>query len=289
MKNITKHLFPETISETIRLLNEAPNHSCIIAGGTDILLDLRQSPHSQINTLIDVNNIPALQKIYQEKETLFVGAAVPLNKVFSSPLVQTHAEALSDACRLIGGPQVRNVATLGGNVGHALPAADGTISLMALDALAVVAGQDGVHNREMKTLFSGPGMTALKHNEFIIGFYLSLKQPNQASAFRRVMRPQGVALPIINMAVWLEREQSSLKSIRIAIGPSGPVPGRAYQVETFFVGKIYKDELIEEASSLLAETIHFRTSRLRATSEYRNHLCQYLLRETLEDAWQRTF
>ncbi len=110
-----------------------------------------------------------------------------------------NAQALIEACGLIGGPQVRNVATLGGNVAHALPAADGTIALMALNAQVEVANQKGNRRVPIAEMFLGPGKSALIQNELLVGFYLPLQNQNQASAFQRVMRPQGVALPIIQL------------------------------------------------------------------------------------------
>ena len=133
-----------------------------------------------------------------------------------------------EACGLIGGPQVRNTATLGGNVAHALPAADGTIALVALDARVEIASRDGRRLVPILNLFAGVGQsTLLADQEILVGFHLPLRKTGQASAFSRVMRPQGVALPVLNLAVWLERAGDQIHSIRIAIGPSGPVPQRA--------------------------------------------------------------
>jgi carbon-monoxide dehydrogenase medium subunit len=219
---------------------------------------------------------------------LFIGAALPLNQVVASPLVQEHAQALYDAAGLIGGPQVRNTATLGGNVAHALPAADGAIALLALDARAEVASLQGAGRLPLSDLFHGPGKSALDpRRELLVGFHLPLRQPGQASAFRRVMRPQGVAIAILNMAIWLKREADRIADIRISIGPAGPVPLRAHGAEAQLRGHSPDKPVIDRAIAALRTETHFRTSPHRSTAEYRRHIAAILLKEVLEIAWQR--
>ena len=191
----------QTIPDAIQALAAAPGPSRVISGGTDLLLDLQQGRHPPVHTLVDVSAIPEMNLIEIRQEHLFVGAAVPLNRLVRSSLLGEHAPALVEACALIGGPQVRNTATLGGNVGHALPAADGTIALLSLGALAEIADANGCRQMPLENLFKGPGRSALiPEKELIAGFYLPVRAPGtssagQGSAFRRVMRPQGDAPP----------------------------------------------------------------------------------------------
>jgi carbon-monoxide dehydrogenase medium subunit len=203
-----------------------------------------------------------------------------------------HAQAVAEACGLIGGPQVRNSATLGGNVAHALPAADGMIGLVALGAQAEIAAVDecGVTRRRapMASLFAGPGKSTLvPGQEILVGFYLPLRSTGQASAFARVMRPQGVALPILNLAIWLAREGTRITGIRIALGPAGPTPQRAQAVENCLNGTEYSAVRISQAKALLEESTRFRTSLRRSTAEYRHHLVGTLFETVLQTAWKR--
>jgi xanthine dehydrogenase FAD-binding subunit len=278
----------ESIHAALQALAGAGKSSRLVAGGTDLLLDLQQGRHTPVDTLVDVTSIPELNRIEVRGEWLYVGAAVPLNRIVASPLVQTHAEALIEACGLIGGPQVRNTATLGGNVSHALPAADGTIALLALDAQAEVASLEGNRCVPSESLFLGPGKSSLDpHNELLAGFYLPLTRPQQASAFRRVMRPQGVALPILNMAIWIHRTGDAIEDIRVAIGPAGPRPLRARQMESSLRGSTFSETGVESALAALLSEAKFRTSPQRASANYRRHLAEVLLRETLQAAWER--
>jgi CO/xanthine dehydrogenase FAD-binding subunit len=218
----------------------------------------------------------------------FVGAAVSVNRIVHDSLADVHAQALTEACNLIAGPQVRNVATLGGNVAHALPAADGTIALLALNAQAEVAGSTGIRRIPFKDLFLGPGKSALKHGEeLLVGFYLPLSTPHQASCFKRIMRPQGVALPIINLAIWLERTNDAISQIRIAVGPGGPTPWSGIEAEKKLTGKPLNEETFSAAVEVLLAQVGFRSSARRASSDYRRHIVVGLFRDVLETAWAR--
>ena len=114
---------PSSITEAIEDLVTAPSPAVPIAGGTDLILDMRQGRHKPAQTLIDLTKVPEMNLIETRGEFLYIGACVSINQILSNPIVQKNAQALVEACDLIAGPQVRNTATLGGNVAHALPAA----------------------------------------------------------------------------------------------------------------------------------------------------------------------
>ena len=289
------YIRPKNLSEAMDAFATAPRPLLPIAGGTDLLLDLEQGRHAPVQTLMDVTSIAELTLLEQRGDELFIGASVPVNRVATTPEVAQHAQALTEACNLIAGPQVRNVATLGGNVAHALPAADGTIALLALNAQAEVAGLSGTRKIPFKDLFLGPGKSSLKHGEeLIVGFYIKTPEffknsevSRGASCFKRIMRPQGVALPILNCAVWLERESDIVKDIRIAVGPGGGTPFRATQAEDTLRGKSLNAESFESATEALLAQAQFRTSARRASADYRQHIVVSLFSDTLETAWSR--
>ncbi len=282
------YIQPKTLSEAMDAFANAPRPLAPIAGGTDLLLDLEQGRHSPVQTLMDVTSIAELNRLEIIGDQLFIGASVPVNRIVLDPLAGAHAQALTEACNLIAGPQVRNVATLGGNVAHALPAADGTIALLALDAQAEIASTIGTRRVPFKDLFIGPGKSALKHGEeLLVGFYLQLSKNNQASCFKRIMRPQGVALPILNCAVWLEREKDIVKDIHVAVGPGGGTPFRATKAEIIFRGQPLTEATFESTLEALLAQAQFRTSARRASADYRKHIVGGLFKDTLETAWLR--
>jgi len=283
-----EYLRPTSLSQAIQAFAEAPSPILPIAGGTDLLLDLEQGRHSPVHTLLDVTAIEEMAVMEVRGDELFVGAAVPVNRIVLAPLVVTHAQALTEACNLIAGPQVRNVATLGGNVAHALPAADGTIALLALNAQAEIAGLTGMRRVPFHELFLGPGKSALKQGEeLLVGFYLPFSKHGQASCFKRIMRPQGVALPIINLAIWLERTGDVISQIRIAVGPGGPTPWSGTEAEKALTGKPMSEETLHAAVEALLDQVGFRSSARRASSDYRRHIVVGLFQDVIETAWQR--
>ncbi len=283
-----QYLSPRSIPEAIQALISARGTAIPIAGGTDLLLDLQQGRHAPVHTLIDLTTIPELTQLEERNGQLFIGAAVPLNTIARHPLVNRHAQALVEASDLVGGPQVRNVATLGGNVAHALPAADGTIALLALDVEGEIADGSGLRRIRFPDLFVGPGKSALRHGEeLLVGFYLPLMKPHQASSFKRIMRPQGVALPIINLAIRLTRETGIVAEIRIAVGPGAAIPWRAQTAEQALTGKPLSQETIAAGLDALLAHVGFRSSPRRASSEYRKYLVGTLFKDTLETAWNR--
>ncbi len=282
------YIRPKTLAEAMDAFAQAPRPLLPIAGGTDLLLDLEQGRHAPVQTVVDVTSIEELTRLEITGDELFIGASVPVNRIAASPEVAHHAQALTEACNLIAGPQVRNVATLGGNVAHALPAADGTIALLALNVEAEVANAMGTRRLPFKDLFLGPGKSALKQGEeLLVGFYVPLTNYRQASCFKRIMRPQGVALPILNCAVWLEREGDDIKDIRIAVGPGGGTPFRATQAEDALRGHTLDDSTFEAALEALLAQAQFRTSARRASADYRQHIVAGLFKDVLETAWSR--
>ena len=290
------YIRPKTLSEAMDAYATAPRPLIPIAGGTDLLLDLEQGRHSPVQTLIDVTSVAEMNALEVRGDELYIGAAVPVNRVATTPEVIRHAQALTEACNLIAGPQVRNVATLGGNVAHALPAADGTIALLALNAQADVSALSGAERSRsastrripFKELFLGPGKSSLKHGEeLLVGFHLPLATHHKSSCFKRIMRPQGVALPIINVAVWLERTDDVISQIRIAVGPGGPTPWSGKEAEKILLGKPLNDETFDAAVEALLAQVGFRSSARRASSDYRRHIVVGLFKDVLETAWSR--
>jgi carbon-monoxide dehydrogenase medium subunit len=283
-------LRPRTVTEALLALRDGPATAVPIAGGTDLLLDLDQGRHAPATTLVDLTSVAEMGQLEIRDRTLFIGAAVSLSAIARHPLTALHAAALVEACDLIGGPQVRNVATLGGNVAHALPAADGTIALLALDAEVEIASLEGSRREPLGRIFAGPGKSTLRAGqELLVGFHLPLIAAQEASAFRRIMRPQGVALPILNVAVWIRRAAERVDDVRIAIGPSGPMPRRASAAEAALSGKPFSAEACDAAVAALLAHVAFRSSPRRASAEYRRDLIGGLMGRTLEWAWRRTF
>jgi len=276
----------KSVADALDVLSSSHGKARLIAGGTDLLLDIQQGQQPPIETLIDITKIPEMGLIKIQQGKIFIGAAASHKEITNSKLVQDNCRSLKIACGLIGGPQVRNVGTIGGNVAHALPAADGTIALIALEAKAEITKQSGKRLVPLADLFLGPGKSSLDlHQEIITGFYIDKKQANQESTFNRIMRPQGVAIAILNLGLWLSRTGETIDDVRIAIGPSGPIPRRMHDAEGILKNKQLNPKTILDAQNAILNEANFRTSKYRSTRRYREKMVGVLLEEALIDVF----
>jgi CO/xanthine dehydrogenase FAD-binding subunit len=284
-----QYLKPSTVEDALGALSVEPNRSAVIAGGTDLLLDLQHERNSPINTLVDITQIPEMTATWKQDDFLHIGAAVPLHRIVLNSSIQNHAQGLIEACGLIGGPQVRNVATLGGNVGHALPAGDATIALISVRAEAQLASVDRRRWLPVEMLFEGPGRLSFNRSqEIIVAFRFPLRGDGEGSAFKRIMRPQGVAIAILNMGIWLRRGSGGkVVDLQIAVGPAGPRPLRTLKTEAVLRGQCFDSANNKSAIQQLLQEVKLRTSPHRSTKAYREHILPTLFNRTITEAWER--
>ncbi len=280
---------PKTISEAEELLKKYEGEARVLGGGTDLLLDIKQGNHPPVKALIDITKVEGLNTITVEDGYAVIGAGVTHTQVTKSQVLAAQATCLVEGCGVVGGPQVRNVGTLGGNVAHALPAGDGTTSLVALDAEVEVL-QDGEQKRvNILEMYKGPGESLLDSTkDILLKFIVPLSQTGEASAFQRVMRPQGVALPILGCASWLKlNPEQEIESARICIGPLSPTPMRVTIAEDLLKGKRIDGDMLARTIELARKELKPRTSKYRATAGYRLEMIEVLLRGTLQIAYHR--
>ena len=283
---------PTSVEEALSLLARYDGAAQIIGGGTDLLIDLQHGGDAPRTALVDVTCIPEMTASSESGGLYTLGAAVTHTAITKTLLLEKRATCLVESCGVVGGPQVRNVGTIGGNVAHALPAGDGTTSLMALAAEAEVAWHDG--RREwlpLPALYTGPGQSALdSHRDVLVRFRFRLAEPGEATAFRRIMRPQGVALPVLGCAVWvrLAEDGAQFADTRICIGPVARTPVLAAEVQAALAGQPVDDPtVLDRAVAVALETLKPRTSKYRATAEYRHMMIETLLRAALPRAVNR--
>jgi carbon-monoxide dehydrogenase medium subunit len=285
---------PSSVEEALALLAQYGGGARVIAGGTDLLLELMHGQRPPVEALVDVTRIPEMAGISRDGDTATVGGAVTHNQIVQSALMADRATCLVESCGVVGGPQVRNVGTLGGNVAHALPAGDGTTSLVALNA-DVEYIRDGV--RQLSPIletFTGPGKSVINPTrDLLIRFRFKLAGPGEGTAFKRIMRPQGVALPVLGCAIWVRVTPDALiDAARVTVAPVAPTPVLLAETSALLVGRSVADQagidaLVEEAAEAVVGEISPRTSKYRATAAYRIDMADVLIRRTLPLAIQR--
>lgn len=291
MKLWSHYHVARSIDEALNLLAEYDGRAQVIAGGTDLLLDIQQGNHPPAEALVDITRIPELTTIEIDGDKAIIGAGVTHTAIVAHPAIRSRATCLAESCGVVGGPQVRNVATIGGNVAHAMPAADGTLSLVALKASAEVASSASSTGRnwhDVGDLFLGPGKSTINPSrQLLTRFRFPMAKSGEASAFKRIMRPQGVALPILGCAVWVKIADNHFADVAICVAPVGPKPTRAATVEAFLRGQLADDLTIEEAARRARRDLTPRTSKYRATMEYRVEMIELLVRQSLTLAVER--
>jgi carbon-monoxide dehydrogenase medium subunit len=275
-----------TVEETLATLTSLRGVGRIIAGGTDLVIQLQRGDR-EVGYLVDITRIPGLTDIRRQNSHIIVGAAATFAQLERSPLIHDSAPVLREASSWVGSPQIRNVGTLAGNVVNAQPAADGSIALLALDAEAEIANLTGRQWVPVASLFVSPGVSRVDATiEMVTAFRFLPRAPREGSAFERLARRKALALPLINVAtrVLLDSSGDHVRDVRIAIGPVAPVPFRAQEAETLLRGHAITAELISEAAEAAAHESKPRSSLLRASKEYRRELIRTLTQRALSRA-----
>jgi len=279
---------PDTVADALDILQRYDGQARVIGGGTDLLVETRRGLRRPIEAIVDATRIGGLGAITEEDEYIVIGCGVSHTTIVNDPRIIRYGTCLSESCGVIGGPQVRNTGTLAGNVAHALPAGDGTIGLLALGGEVEITSSNGVCWIPAKDTFAGPGRSHIdRHREILTRIRFRRTTDNEGSAHCRVMRPQGLCLPIISMATRLELHGDMITSAGISMGPVGPVPWFAEPAAAVLVGQPASAQQFGKAVEAALENITLRTSKYRATEEYRETMIRTHLPIILETAVRR--
>jgi carbon-monoxide dehydrogenase medium subunit len=284
-----EYLYPESVEQAIQLLQSGDGANRIIAGGTDILPDIRRGKIAP-DCLVDITRIPELAQIQVQEGMIQVGAAVTFSAIQRSPLLQSQVPALVEAANSVGAQAIQNAATWVGNIVQAMPAADGAIVAIALDAEALIINKDGAHWHPVSSLFRGPGVSSLDpRRELVTHIRFPLPTGRWGTAWERIGRRPSLVLPILNCAVkiCLAPDADCIESATIALGPVAPQPFRAHQAEEHLRGHAISRELIEHAAQLVQEGSNPRDSVARASRAYRLAVIPTMVEKALEHAIQR--
>jgi carbon-monoxide dehydrogenase medium subunit len=280
---------PKSVAEAVDILKRYDGQARVVGGGTDLLVEIRRGLHRPVDALVDVSRIPGMNTIDMESGSIVIGCGVTHSQIIRDANIVEYGTCLSESCSVIGGPQVRNVGTLAGNVAHALPAGDGTIGLLALGGEIEIATADGTRWIPMQESFRAPGKSFInRHREVLTRLRFKPTGPREGSAHHRVMRPQGLCLPIISMAVRLQLEDDdTISDARISMGPVGPVPFLAEAAMEVLVGGAASDEQFDKTVEAALASVTLRSSKYRASQDYREQMVRTYLPAILSRAAER--
>ena len=278
------YLFPASVEEALDMLQAHGGEARIIAGGTDLALQCQRG-QNPAKVMVDITRIPGLDRIEEQDGLIYIGAQVTHGQIAASPLIRSKAGVLAEACGSVGGPQIRNVGTLLGNVVNALPAADGAMALFALDAEVEMAERSGRRWAPIASLYAGVGRCTVDSCvAMITQLRFSPLGKDEAGAFERLAKRRALILPILNTAAVVGLGNGTVQQARIAIGPVAPTPFVAAEAGQALVGRAPDDGALGEAAKLAAQAAQPRYSLLRGSAEYRKAMVEVLVRRALTRA-----
>ncbi len=297
---------PVTVQEAIALMEASQGSGVYISGGTDVMVLIRQKKLAP-GCLISLRNIGELDYLETE-QGLRIGSAVTHNRIAKDEFIAKRYSALTDATTNIGSRQIRNVATMAGNICNAAPSADSACPLLVLDALVAITGREGDREIPIEDLFVGPNRVALKEGEIVRGFHMPYFSGNTGSAYIKHTRRQAMDLPILGIATRLtitiggsdvrckdalctvdsisnilkrlEEEQLVCEDVRIAMGVVAPRPIRAEKAEAALRGRTVSEALFQEIAEIAASESRPRDS-IRGEAWYRREMVKVLTKRAL--------
>ncbi len=275
-----KYILAESVEEVVDAL-DGDNSTRIIAGGTDLILEIERGVREGIHTVIDITRIPGLDEIYEDEDgVIHMGPLVTHNHVVASPLIREKAFALLQACWEVGSPQIRNRGTIAGNLVTASPANDAISPLVALDARLKLKSVRGEREVALVDFYTGVRKTVMAPDEMITDIFFNAPAQNQHSFFIKTALRKAQAISVINISILLTLRDNSVQDANITLGAAAPTIIHAEEAESYLVGKELTDDVIAETGRLTAKAAS-PISDVRGSAEYRDYMLGVITRRSL--------
>lgn len=278
-----EYLEPSSLEEAVSLLTKHHDKAKIIAGGTDLIVQMRRKlARSQF--LIDIKNIDDLSYIHDGNgEGLQIGALTTISALEKSSDLQQQYPIISQAAGVLGCSAIRNMATLGGNLCNAAPSADTAPALIALSSNAKIIGPEGQRLIQLEDFFKGPGESSLKRGELLVEIQVPPSSPESRAVYLKHTLRGTAELAIVGVAVLLTSSPGSdiCKDIKIALGAVAPTPIRALNAEKQLIGKRIDSDRIRACAQAAADE-SLPISDVRASAEYRKAMIKVLTKRALQ-------
>ena len=278
----------KSVPDAISLLQEHPG-ARILAGGSDVLVQLREGKLAGLE-FVSIFKLDELRGVSLEQDgTMRILPLTSFSHVARDPIVNRCVRVLAEAVDKVGGPQVRNIGTIGGNICNGVTSADSASTLVAYDAVVEVTGPEGVRQLPISEWYVGAGKVALRHAELLTAILIKKESYEGYAGFyiKYAMRnAMDIATLGCSVNVKLSGDKKTVADARVAYGVAGPVPMRAKSAEAAARGKPVSEETVEAAAQAALADVNPRTS-WRATKEFRLHLVEELARRALKEAINR--
>lgn len=278
----------KSVPDAISLLQEHPG-ARILAGGSDVLVQLREGKLAGLE-FVSIFKLDELRGVSLEQDgTMRILPLTSFSHVARDPIVNRCVRVLAEAVDKVGGPQVRNIGTIGGNICNGVTSADSASTLVAYDAVVEVTGPEGVRQLPISEWYVGAGKVALRPAELLTAILIKKESYEGYAGFyiKYAMRnAMDIATLGCSVNVKLSGDKKTVADARFAYGVAGPVPMRAKSAEAAARGKPVSEETVEAAAQAAPADVNPRTS-WRATKEFRLHLVEELARRALKEAIDR--
>jgi len=275
---------PESIGDAFHLMEKLGDGARYVAGGTDLIVRIKQKA-IQPEALISLRGVDSLKGI-EVNGGVSLGSMTLFRDIERSEELRKACPALVEAVRVLANPQVRNVATPGGNISNAAPSADCAPPLLVMDAVVTVTGPGGERRIPLEDFFVGPGKTSMDFTEIVTRITIPKANKGTGMAFMKVGRvTQDIA--IANAAVLLVMEGKTCRKCRVAAGAVAPVPLRLRKVEALLEGRKIDQDFGNEAGNTAGKEVQPITD-VRSTEEYRRHISGVLVKKAIQKAMERT-
>ena len=281
--DVSKYFKPKTIEEAVSLLLRHKDEARVIAGGTDLLVQLKKGevwPRYIIN-IKDILNQDIIT--YDEKKGLRIGALATIRSLEASPVIRQKFSILAQAASELGTLQVRNYATIGGNLCNAAPSAETAPALIVLGASAKIVGSDGERTVPLENFFTGPGQTVLHADEILSEIQVPNLPPRSGSVYIARTVRKALDLAIVGVAVVTTLDGDILRDVKIALGSVAPIPIRARRAETVVRGQRLDATLLAEAGLAASEEAS-PIDDVRSSAEYRRKMIGVLVGRAIRQA-----
>jgi xanthine dehydrogenase iron-sulfur cluster and FAD-binding subunit A len=276
-----KYLCAKTTDEAVHVLHEHGNKSRIVAGATDIMLEMERGVRKGIETLVDVTRIPELNTItLDEQKNIHIGATITHNQVVASKLIREFALPLALASWEVGSPQIRNRGTVVGNVITASPANDTITPLMALGANVLIKSSEGERLIPLDQFYTGVRKNVLMDNEMVVEVVFPAMKTTQRGVFTKYALRMAQAISLVNIAIVLDFDGENIQHASITLGAVAPTIIHAKEAETYLVGKQLTSDVIEKAAEITMNAAH-PISDVRASASYRLAITKVITRRSL--------
>jgi carbon-monoxide dehydrogenase medium subunit len=276
---------PESLDDCLRLLAQRGPETKLLAGGTDLLPQMKNSVVMP-KRVIDLSGVARVKILECDAKGLRIGAAVPARQVEQDPRVRNAYAAVAESAALLGSVQVRNLATVGGNICNAAPSADMAPPLVALEAQAVIAGPKGERRVPLSDFFTGVRKTVVGPDELLVEIFVPAPGPHSGGCYIRHTPRRELDIAVVGVASQVTMANGVCAKARISLAAVAPTPVRATAAEAALEGKPLTPELIERAADLAGQAAK-PISDQRGSADFRRHLVRILTRRTLTTALAR--